>query len=352
MVDGRRGLRADRTCGYRETCGGLEIEVAQIKGNVPYRAVCCNTLRRGAPANLPYYVTSIAGSSIRRSSVSSQANPARGRFPESGTSRAAMEPFRNAYGGFQGQQGRQHPAEVRLVSDQCHLPRAGTHVQDRVEPVHVEARGSCGATATSPSYWSVSDRISAVCTARTKGLVNIRVGRAPASRIAGPSPGTTCAPPLRYRAASASRGPGSPTRHDEPDRSASPALPPSVSRNRSTSMAARQPGPRRGDRLAVHRVVHVPGGEHAVDAGPGPLAQDDVPVVERQAALEDLRVRVVSDGDEDAVHLPDRFRAVPGALQADRGDLVLLGVEDVRHHDVQGKFDLRVLPGPVEEDLR
>ena len=66
-------------------------------------------------------------------------------------------------------------------------------------------------------------------------------------------------------------------------------------------MAAMQPRPGGGDRLAVDVVLYVAAGEDALDGCPGAVAGDDVAVVvEVELTDEEVGVGVVADGHEDA----------------------------------------------------
>ena len=65
---------------------------------------------------------------------------------------------------------------------------------------------------------------------------------------------------------------------------------------------------RAGDGLAVHMVLHVAGGKHAGHRGLGGKALraafgQQIAVFHLQLALEDVGVRVVTNGDEAALHL-------------------------------------------------
>src|SRR5690606_32791703 len=73
-------------------------------------------------------------------------------------------------------------------------------------------------------------------------------------------------------------------------------------------------GAGRGDGLAVNVVGYITGGKHALNAGLGGVAfaagtDLQVAILHVQLALEDLRVRLVADGDKHALQV-DILRAV------------------------------------------
>jgi len=86
-------------------------------------------------------------------------------------------------------------------------------------------------------------------------------------------------------------------------------------------------GGRRGDRLPVGSVLHVPGVENPRHAGTGaPLGNDVAVLVEFELPLENSRVRDMTDGHEDSL---DRVK--PGLTrldvsQRDAGDHALFDV--------------------------
>jgi hypothetical protein len=84
-----------------------------------------------------------------------------------------------------------------------------------------------------------------------------------------------------------------------------------------------QPVPAEVTGLAVDLVLHVAGREDAFNAGLGgvavaPAAGDEVAVVHFQLAGEDVGVRLVADGDENAMPLASRGRAGFMCLSAGR----------------------------------
>src|SRR5262249_350504 len=109
-----------------------------------------------------------------------------------------------------------------------------------------------------------------------------------------------------------------------------------------------------GDRLPVHLVLHVATREYAVDAGVGALAlgRDVAARVEIELALEELRVRLVADGDEHAVAGELAHLAGLQVAELRAAHAALVGsAEDLFDHRVPDERDLRVAPGPIGHDL-
>src|SRR4051794_13870330 len=104
------------------------------------------------------------------------------------------------------------------------------------------------------------------------------------------------------------------------------------------------------DRLAVAVVVHVPGDEDAVDLRVRLVGHDQVAlVVDVEPVFERVGVRLVTDGDEQALDRFVDFVAVDRVAQAQPLDLVL--AEDVRDLCVPAHADLGVLQRALLHDL-
>ncbi len=110
---------------------------------------------------------------------------------------------------------------------------------------------------------------------------------------------------------------------------------------------------RRGcrDGLAVRRVDHVAGGEHArqVRARGAAVDGDGALGGELQLLVEEVRARVVADGDEEAFDRERTLLARDGVLEDDALDL--LAARDVDHLRVPDELDLGVLERAVLHDL-
>src|SRR5262245_5585870 len=107
----------------------------------------------------------------------------------------------------------------------------------------------------------------------------------------------------------------------------------------------------RGDRLAEDVVLHVAGGEHPVDGRlRGAALGDDVAaVVEVELPLEEVRVGVVADRDEQAVDLEARL--LPGLRVAQLERLDRAVAHDVVDDGVPLELDLRVGERTLLHDL-
>ena len=111
---------------------------------------------------------------------------------------------------------------------------------------------------------------------------------------------------------------------------------------------------RRGHDLAVDAVVHVAGREHALDAGHRRARHDGevALVVVVEEGLEQLRRRVMTDGDEDSVERLDVLGA--GALVAEphSGDTTLVHAQDLLHRERPHERDVLVRARVLDHDLR
>src|SRR5450830_573111 len=101
-----------------------------------------------------------------------------------------------------------------------------------------------------------------------------------------------------------------------------------------------------GDGLAVDMILHVAGGEHAIDAGGGGEAFEtgaglDIAVVHVKLAVEDAGVGFVADGDEQAVQGDRRDAAILRRLDRDAGHAAVVAddfIERVMPFDVDLAF--------------
>src|SRR6266511_69143 len=108
-----------------------------------------------------------------------------------------------------------------------------------------------------------------------------------------------------------------------------------------------------GHRLPVARVCHVARGEHALDARlrRGRLHGDVADVVHVELPAEDLRVRLVADPHEHALHGQLADGPVLRALQPQAGDGLPIS-QDLLDGRRELQLDLRVRAGAVAHDLR
>src|SRR5262245_40929599 len=108
-----------------------------------------------------------------------------------------------------------------------------------------------------------------------------------------------------------------------------------------------------GDRLTVHRIVHVASGEHALDAGLlAARGHDHIALgVGGELALEELGVGLVTDGDEHAVHGHLGDRATFRVLELHAGDLPVLDALHIDQLVIHQEPDARVRLGALEHDL-
>ena len=244
MVDGRRVYGSIRV-GDPGTLRGFWN---RGDSNQWQRTTPCRGLQHpssGVPSNPPPYVNSIAGSSIRRSPVRSQASLARSGSPGTGRSRAAMAPLRIAYPwGRESRRVRMPPRSGSWPTKAISL-FAGIIVQHGVQLRNVEPGGK---PRIQDDFAVVPERLRQDL--RRLHRPDERAGENPGGKSPGipeteghlperyASPGAQVSRRVRHRRNAVHRF----RMANEIDPHGRPYLP-SDSRNRSASMAARQPAP-------------------------------------------------------------------------------------------------------------
>ena len=115
-----------------------------------------------------------------------------------------------------------------------------------------------------------------------------------------------------------------------------------------------RPCARSGDRLAIRVVGHVAGGEDTLDVrlGRARLRDEIARLVVVELVEEEARVRVVPDGDEEAVGGKVRDLIGVDVAEIDAGHLLLVAPDDLVDDGVRDPFDPVVRPRAVQHDLR